>query len=362
MPAPRTKDKILELTNSISERKRKKKEKDKIKSEKIKEKKKIKLIESKEKKKERRKLKKEKEKEVIKIKKAIVNRKRVFILKSARSRFRTMDLRYINKKANNKRRYNVISEVCNSIKLQFEKNGCITRPVFPYMVVISCNGVVVKRDRLYSSKEKALLRIGDLYGSSSSDIVFPVMYTKQHGESEISECLYEYMILEKTDEKNPFVSRNEFGKFVEHDTNDQDWNICYIKQFDIEETFTVLYKGGKKENYMTYTDIYEDLIMDDCRNKLNIKRLMVLDNKLLIQFDDYRGYVVVLCKSILDSTRFYNMVKTNVKKDKIKTITFFGFVSESLKDDYFSMLSEHTGLSLKKIKELTHFPQNREIS
>lgn len=362
MPSPRTKEQLENLLAKISDKKNKKKEKKEKKKTKVLEKKKTIQKEKKEKTRVRAKVKKEKKLEKLKEKKLVEKRIKKFIFRGPRHRFHSMDLRYLKRKANNKRRYDAISDMCNSVKAQYESNGGIFRPVFPYLVVIACNEVILNRDRLFSTKEKAMSRLNDLYDSSELNIEFPVLYTRPENRGGIVESNFEYLILEDskiTNNKDIFVARNEVGKFVEHETNDENWSVVYVKPFNVEETFTVLFKDKVKRNYQTFIDIYEDLVMDDCYNNLNMKRLMVLDNKLLIQFDDDRDYVTVLCKCIEDSTRLYNVIKERTIKDKIKTIIFFGFVAESLKGDCLKKLSSHTGVKLDKLKAVTHFPQNR---
>ena len=160
----------------------------------------------------------------------------------------------------------------------------------------------------------------------------------------------EYVLIEKNDNNESTLLRNEYGVVVEHKTNREGWVILDKFRYLKEEKFWV-WGYDKKSDRKTFLWVFDNLLLNAFDNLYENKMICTYKNKVVIKSDS--GHIdIVFCKSQYDSIRFYNLLEKYAKKNKIKRAIFIGDFSKiskqrrKLEDE----LIEYTGLSRYKIQ------------
>lgn len=214
--------------------------------------------------------------------------------------------------------------------------------------IISCyNKKQNKYIGYYTSIEEAYCVFNTLK-EESEKIVFP----KKINVSNVKkDAIYEYLLLEKNIDgtKENIYDRNEYGILISQQTNKEEWVIRDKFQYNVEETFWVWGFNPRTER-KDFLWIYKNIILNNINSKYDIKRIILYKNKIMIK-NDNGIYDIVICKTIEDSVRFYNLLRNYAIQDKIKQIYFMGSYSEysdkrkKLEDEIISQ----TGWSKKKL-------------
>lgn len=178
----------------------------------------------------------------------------------------------------------------------------------------------------------------------NDNVVFPAKFVNNgHKSSSLYDFKCEYLILKRGAENT--LIQDEYGKYVEHTTNSDQWSIYDKFPCLKEETFWV-YGLNPKSERKTFTWVYENLILN-METPTGVIRVFLYNNKVIIQYDDDFNFVI--CKNVSDAIRFYNLLETKTKKNKKIVLT--GMVSKHTDrtNDIFLMLKEKTGWSDSKI-------------
>lgn len=148
--------------------------------------------------------------------------------------------------------------------------------------------------------------------SERASVVFPKMI---ENSGEIRPCRYEYVLLEKNrrGDKKSAKLQNEYGVFIQQETNSEKWVVYDKVRYYIEETFWV-YGMNPRTDRKTFSWIYDNMILEIGDDAHNFVRVSVYKNKIILKYDD--GTMnLILCKCQSDSIRFYNKVREMKKKD-----------------------------------------------
>lgn len=245
-----------------------------------------------------------------------------------------------------------LNDVCEKIKHDLENYGKLYNTTNSYMVVITCNQIAFKRLKIFKTRESAQQEIEAL---TSVQVDFPVMF--QVVNKRIVECEYEYLLLEDKEHvlgpsKDVVLKRDELGVIHQCDTNSENWKAIYAKPCLIEESFDILLPQGNKIKSVSFKNIFQDYINDGNKNLL--RRIFVLDNKVLIDLDDERGLICIPCKNVEDSVRFYNLLQEWAQDKKIKSIIYMGFLSPHLKKEYTDRLVKNLACPRSVIAKKTY--------
>ena len=173
-------------------------------------------------------------------------------------------------------------------------------------------------------------------------VVFPIEWNNEQHVMIGAE--YELVIIKGKEHFDNPVSklRDEYGKFINYESSDEDWIIYDKAPYYIEETFWV-YGYHPRLQRKTFMWIFENFILKDSNNKYMFKNVVVYNNKLLVECDG--KLEMVMCKNKSDCIRLYNMIEEFAKKNKCKYILFMGNIAHSkYKEDW-----------IQKIKDLTHW-------
>lgn len=167
----------------------------------------------------------------------------------------------------------------------------------------------------YSSIGEAYEAFNELK-KESDNVIFPQRILNN---AEIEECNDEYILLEKNrdgSKKNSDI-RNDYGKLVPHITNITKWVIIDKCRCETEETFWIWGKHPRADR-KDFQWIYDNIIGTD-----EMLRVMLYKNKVLFKPDDGKMTMVV-CKTLSDAIRLYNLLNETTARDKKKNIFYFG--------------------------------------
>lgn len=188
----------------------------------------------------------------------------------------------------------------------------------------------------------------------NKSVIFPIKFN--NNKTEIIESSYEIMIIkarDKTESRETKVM-DEYGKFVNYATNDDDWIIYDRSPYYIEETFWV-YGYHPRLQRKDFKWIYDNFISNNSNNKYLFKTVQLFKNKILVECNGKLD--MVICKNKQDSIRMYNMIEEWCERDKMKYIGFMGDLSYSkYKSDWITKIQKLTNWTRKKITRMSTRP------
>ena len=188
----------------------------------------------------------------------------------------------------------------------------------------------------------------------NKSVVFPVRFN--NNKTEIIESSYEIMIIkarDKTESRETKVM-DEYGKFVNYATNDDDWIIYDRSPYYIEETFWV-YGYHPRLQRKNFKWIYDNFISNNSNNKYLFKTVQLFKNKILVECNGKLD--MVICKNKQDAIRMYNMIEEWCERDKMKYVGFMGDLSyRKYKSDWITKIQKLTNWTRKKITRMSARP------
>ena len=188
----------------------------------------------------------------------------------------------------------------------------------------------------------------------NKSVVFPIKFN--NNKTEIIESSYEIMIIkarDKTESRETKVM-DEYGKFVNYATNDDDWIIYDRSPYYIEETFWV-YGYHPRLQRKDFKWIYDNFISNNSNNKYLFKTVQLFKNKILVECNGKLD--MVICKNKQDAIRMYNMIEEWCERDKMKYVGFMGDLSYSrYKSDWITKIQKLTNWTRKKITRMSTRP------
>lgn len=219
-----------------------------------------------------------------------------------------------------------------------------------YHIILTSNGKQIKT--LYNCASEMLVnKKFDELVSKNKEIRFPVRYINI---GKLVDAKYEIFIIKRNDDdKKTTKLKDENGKIINFETNDDNWVIYDRENYDKEESFWV-YGYHPVFQRKDFNWIFENLIATD-NNKYNIKQILVFRNKLLISTT--YNLDMVLCKNESDCIRLYNELEKESKNKKIKYVIFSGDAYHSkLKENWFDRVKKLTGWSDTKVRRKNLWP------
>lgn len=218
-------------------------------------------------------------------------------------------------------------------------------PPFIYKIISCKNGKQNKLIGKYRNIEDAYVVFNKLK-ENDKNIIFPIFL---YGNNQLKNSIDEYVLIEKNDDKDSSMLRNEYGVVVEHKTNKDGWIIIDKFRYLKEETFWV-WGYDKKSDRKTFMWVFENLLLNAFHG-YESKMICTYKNKVVIKSDN-GNIELVFCKSHEDAIRFYNLLEKYSKKNKLKHAIFIGDFSKvsSARRKLENELIEYTGLSKRKIQ------------
>lgn len=220
--------------------------------------------------------------------------------------------------------------------------------------IILVNHDKMKEDLFWTDSEATVNKEFKTMVEENKSVVFPVRFN--NNKTEIIESSYEIMIIkarDKTESRETKVM-DEYGKFVNYATNDDDWIIYDRSPYYIEETFWV-YGYHPRLQRKDFKWIYDNFISNNSNNKYLFKTVQLFKNKILVECNGKLD--MVICKNKQDAIRMYNMIEEWCERDKMKYVGFMGDLSYSrYKSDWITKIQKLTNWTRKKITRMSTRP------
>lgn len=224
-----------------------------------------------------------------------------------------------------------------------KKRGRKKLPPFNFKIVSCRNGNQNKLIGKYRSIQDAYCDFNELK-KQNDNLIFPVSTT---GTNKLKNSIDEYVLIEKNNNESSIL-RNEYGKLVEHKTNQEGWSIIDKFRYSKEEKFWV-WGFDKRSERKTFIWIFQNILIDGIETKYDHKQVLTYKNKVIIKTsEDYMD--IIFCKTETDAINFYNLLERYVKKYKKKQIFFIGD---------FSKISKQRAKLEEKIMEMTGWTKKR---
>ena len=220
--------------------------------------------------------------------------------------------------------------------------------------IILVNHDKMKEDLFWTDSVATVNKEVKTMVEENKSVVFPIKFN--NNKTEIIESSYEIMIIkarDKTESRETKVM-DEYGKFVNYATNDDDWIIYDRSPYYIEETFWV-YGYHPRLQRKDFKWIYDNFISNNSNNKYLFKTVQLFKNKILVECNGKLD--MVICKNKQDAIRMYNMIEEWCERDKMKYIGFMGDLSYSkYKSDWITKIQKLTNWTRKKITRMSTRP------
>ena len=158
---------------------------------------------------------------------------------------------------------------------------------YNFQIVLFKNKIKKKIINKFKTLKKTVAQFNNLV-EESNDVIFPVKYENGRPST------YELAILEKRKSNNEkLFIKDEFGRQIKVDLDDNDFTINKIVFFDIEEEF-LDYQTKKKINSKEFIQKYLKVT--------GIKMISKLNNKVIVQINE--DYKLFTFKNDSDANRF----------------------------------------------------------
>jgi hypothetical protein len=190
-----------------------------------------------------------------------------------------------------------------------------------YLIVLFKNKIKKKIINKFKTHKKS----DDLFitlSNQSNDVIFEKKYT--NGD----ECSYELAILEKSpDTFLPVYLKDELGRQIKVNLDDDDYTITKIITYKIEETLLDL-TLNKKINSLEFIKLYLDPV--------GFKLVSKLNNKIIVQNDDKVNLFIL--KNEYDSSRFIDSISNKFISEKRMDCMFVKDYSITQKKSLYNLL------------------------
>lgn len=215
----------------------------------------------------------------------------------------------------------------------------------PYHIITTNNGVQLKDIYSAVTIDVALRKLKEIQQELNKDVKFPVRFISSRDEKTFTTADYRLMLIKKREPTDTYQGkfRNEYGKYIDCETDHNEWIFIDELPYQVEETFWV-YGYNPKCQRKTFQFIIDNIISANAGDKYYLKQVAVFKNKLLVS--SIEKLDMIICKNHMDSVRLYNAIGEVVKEKKLKYVTFAGDINKK-------MLSFN--IWYRKIEELTHW-------
>jgi len=214
-----------------------------------------------------------------------------------------------------------------------------------YQIILLKNNENIKLFGSFTNKNKVFSRFNEIM-EDSNKVVFP---TEFENYKKIFKITHHLAIIKRKDENditNPKL-KNEYGEYVEHVTDSDEWVMLRKEPFYFEETFFV-YGENPRHGRKTFSQIYENFVNKYKDNKYEFLNIWIYKNKVC--FESASHMDMVICKLKDDAIRMVTKIEEWVKRDKNKYVMFSGDYSAQLK---------YSKIAIEKIQKLTNWNRRK---
>lgn len=187
----------------------------------------------------------------------------------------------------------------------------------------------------------------------NKSIVFPMRYQNY---KRIQPVVYELLMIKRREDDDPEVARlrNEYGEYVDHEINLDDWIVFDKGVYEVEETFWV-YGYHPRYQRKDFMFIFSEFVEQHSDDPMEFNNICVYRNKVL--FEHGGKLDMVMCKNESDAIRLYNQVEDWCRKRKYRYVAFGGDMAHSrLRKEYEAKIVDLTNWNLRKVNRASLRP------
>ena len=195
------------------------------------------------------------------------------------------------------------------------------------------------------------LSVKAILEENNKSVVFPKKFVSNgHKDRKLIELESEYAILKRVRDldngTNVTQLRDQYGKFVDHQTTSENWAIVDKFPCLIEETFWV-YGYNPKTDRKTFEWIYKNLVTNYAEEKNNLVMVFVYLNKVIFKYEE--DFTFVICKNQSDAIRMYNLIEERTKRVKNVMMTGATGTKTDRGQALIEQIMEKTGWTRRKV-------------
>lgn len=224
----------------------------------------------------------------------------------------------------------------------------------PYHIITSNNNSQIKDIYSAVSIDVALNKLRALQSEFNKNISFPVRFTAVKDNKKFIPADYKLILIKKrlSDGEYEGKVKNEYGRFIDCITSNENWVFIEELPYNVEETFWI-YGFNPKTDRKDYQFIINNYMVYNKNNKYFFKEVVIYRNKLLIHSNE--GLNIIICKNHQDSVRLYNSLNDYCKEKKYKNILFAGDVLPNSygSEFWYEKIHELTNWNRRKINKNT---------
>ena len=222
-----------------------------------------------------------------------------------------------------------------------------------YAIILTTHGKMV-RTVCSAKTEKEIYKEYNRLLKESKSVMLPVRYNNLKHVMVPAE--YELVIIKCKQEGDKDVTqvRDDSGRYVNYETDNEDWIVVDRGPYDVEETFWV-YGYHPRLRRKDFRWIMENIFEKNVGDKYYFKTVVAFANKLLVDTPD--GLEMVICKNRHDCIRMYNLAEDICMKRKYRNVLFMGLVDKGPnRKRWFDKIRELTNWNDVKINRTSTRP------
>lgn len=209
-----------------------------------------------------------------------------------------------------------------------------------------------QKEILCSEKTESAIykRFNAIIKENRENVKFPMRYNNlKHVMVESEHEIYIIKCKDEMVDKDVNKVRDDSGKYINYETDNEDWIVVDRAAYEVEETFWV-YGYHPKLQRKTFEWVFNEFIGNDGKDKYKFKTIALYHNKILFECNNELN--MVMCKNKSDSIRFYNQLEEWAAKKKYdKFIFFIGDIKKSkYKPEWLNKIQKLTNWNMTKIK------------
>ena len=227
-----------------------------------------------------------------------------------------------------------------------KRRGAISTP---FKLILTVNNRQKEVINKFHTEEEAYRTMLEMYQKNQEEVVYPMKCAHYGGI--LRDVAYNLYLLKKVTDKdidNVTQLRNEYGEFVNYDTNRSKWKVIDKRDWSIEETFWVF---GYHPHYQRkdFTWIFTNLLEKTAHDKYMFKNVWLYKNKVIIECMEHLE--IIFCKTTPEGVRLYNQLEEWCTERKFKYTVFCGRISQKTHvTQWTKRLCEWTGFNKTKVQ------------
>lgn len=217
-----------------------------------------------------------------------------------------------------------------------------------YRVILTRNGEYKKTFHKSKTRETAFKHFNAL--KEANKVYFPKRFINYGGIKPVEYKISIVKDYEEGDEQRWL--RDDYGRLYKEDILFGKWTVLVSSIYEFEEEFYVFGHDPIHER-MTIREIMVKMVQG-INNPLNLKRIIVVHNKLVMHDDN--NFEMVICKCKKDAQRLHHELKKATEGKKLNNLIFSGTAKGPIISQMYDLIEENTGWSMRKIRRTTTRP------